>query len=432
VYKTSFNAEWNGLMRKVYSILLYLLIPFILARLLWRSIKAPEYRQRWFERFAFYRNQTIQNVVWFHAVSVGEAEALFPLLQRYQHQYPDRPILVTTMTPTGSARVKTVMKDTVSHVYLPYDLPDAIGRFMKAFTPVMAVIMETEIWPNLFAHCSKQQIPLYIINARLTEKSVQGYKKFPDLIRYSLARVNGIAAQTRDDAKRFIDIGAPTSIVKTYGNLKFDIEISSDIIESGQQIKQELFNSRFVWLVASTHNNEELLFLNLYKKIKQKIPELLMVLVPRHPERFDSVEKLCVEQQLDVIRRTSKQACTANSDIYLGDTMGELKILYAAADVAFVGGSMVPAGGHNVLEPAAIGVPILFGPFMENFNEIAEKITDQESAIQCRNAEEVFETICKLYRDVGYRQALVENSKQFVKNNQGTITKILRLINQEL
>ncbi|MGR8979390.1 MAG: lipid IV(A) 3-deoxy-D-manno-octulosonic acid transferase [Gammaproteobacteria bacterium] len=417
-------------MRTLYSAAFYLLIPLILLRLRWRGIKAPLYRRRWAERFAIYGNLTVPGVIWFHAVSVGEAEALFPLVRQIQKQHPQNPLLITTTTPTGSARIKSVLKDSVIHVYLPYDLPCVVNRFMRCFQPKLAVIMETEIWPNLFAACGKRRIPLFLVNARLTEKSVRGYLKIPALIRPALAQVDFIAAQSTDDVTRFIKVGAPAECVENFGNMKFDVEISQDTVASGLRLKNELFNARFVWLIASTHKDEEIIFINLYKTLKLKIPELLMVLVPRHPERFTEVEKLCVQNRLSLITRTSGSACSVDTDVFLVDTMGELKMFYGAADIAFVGGSMVPRGGHNILEPAAMGVPVMFGPYMVNFQEIAEGLLAQNAALQCRTNDEIYEAVIRLHSDYDFRDALVKKSKAFKQNNEGAIAKIVALINQ--
>ncbi len=419
-------------MRAFYSCLFYLLIPFILVRLIWRSSKAPAYRYRWSERFALYNKKFPQNVIWFHAVSVGEVEALFPLAKKIQRQCPDATLLITTTTPTGSARVKAIMQESVEHVYLPYDIPCAVSRFMQCFKPGIAVIMETEIWPNLFAYCGRNEIPLYIINARLSEKSTSGYQKIPALISQALACVKLIAAQTQDDASRFAAIGAKAETVRTLGNIKFDVEVPSEIIAQGVQLKADLFGGRFVWLIASTHKDEEAIFLEIYKKIKQKIPELLLVIVPRHPERFGEVKKLCEQNQLIVVMRTSCEICHQYADVYLVDTMGELKMLYAASDVAFVGGSMVPVGGHNILEAAAVGTPVLFGPHMANFKEIAEGVLRQDAAIQCQDENEIINAIIALYADSTYRQSLAEKGKAFVRQNQGAITRIFDLLSQDI
>ncbi len=383
-------------MQVLYSCVFYLAVPFILLRLLWRSIKSPGYRYRWHERFGFYRQKYNQNVLWFHAVSVGEAEALFPLVKLILQHYPDAKLLITTTTPTGSARVKAVLQETVEHVYLPYDTPCSINRFMECFKPKLAVIMETEIWPNLFNYCGKNNIPLYIINARLSEKSAKGYRKLPNLVSSTLAHAQLIAAQTQADAQRFKEIGAKPNLIKVMGNIKFDITVPNELIEQGRQLKTEHFTNRYVWLIASTHKDEEIIFLNLYKQLKSDIPELLLVLVPRHPERFNEVKKLTEQQQLTVAQRSIHQDCHQHTDVYLVDTLGELKLFYATSDVAFVGGSMVPVGGHNILEAAAVGTPILFGPYMENFKDIADGILRQNAALQCRNEHEIFDAIQSL------------------------------------
>ena len=415
-------------MRYFYSSLFYLVIPFILLRLLWRSIKAPAYRHRWRERFALYNKSYPQNVIWFHAVSLGEAEAVFPLVRQIQKQHQNVEILITTTTPTGSARVNAVMQETVTHVYLPYDIPDAINRFMRCFKPRLAVIMETEIWPNLFLACGKRRIPLYIINARLSEKSSLGFQKIPSLVRPTLAQVTLVATQTEDDATRFISIGADSSKVKTLGNIKFDIKVPQETIEQGIQLKIDLFGGRFVWLIASTHKDEESIFLDLYQEIKKKIPELLLVIAPRHPERFSEVKKQCEQQQLAVVLRTSKENVRSDTDVYLADTLGELKMLYASADVAFVGGSMVPSGGHNILEAVAVGVPVMFGPYMSNFKEIARKVLVANAAIQCKDEAALILNLLILYEQPSYRATLAENAKAFMIQNQGATDKICKTL----
>jgi 3-deoxy-D-manno-octulosonic-acid transferase len=417
-------------MRLFYTALFYLLIPAILIRLLWRGIKAPDYRHRWRERFAFYTKKFPHDVIWFHAVSVGEAEALFPLIRLLQKQHPNLSLLITTTTPTGSARVKAVMADTVAHVYLPYDTPDAVNRFMHCFKPKLAVIVETEIWPNLFSYCGNNNIPLCLINARLSEKSSRRYQKIPSLLMPVLAHVKLIAAQTQADAERFIAIGASCEKVTLLGNIKFDVEISPDIFAQALQLKADLFKGRFVWLIASTHQDEEAIFLEIYQQIKPRIPALLLVIAPRHPERFSEVKQLAEQQQLRVATRTSGCSCHQDTDVYLVDTMGELKMLYAAADVAFVGGSMVPVGGHNILEASAAGVPVLFGPFMANFKEIAQQALQHEAAIQCQNKAAIVDAICALYAEPSDRAKLAANGTTFILQNQGVTEKTYTLLSQ--
>ncbi|GAB6139940.1 lipid IV(A) 3-deoxy-D-manno-octulosonic acid transferase [Methylosoma difficile] len=419
-------------MRTFYSALLYLLLPVILLRLLWRSLKAPAYRQRWSERLAIFPQTTVKTDIWFHAVSVGEAEALFPLLRQLQQHQPDLRLLVTTTTPTGSARVKAVMGEAVSHVYLPYDLPDGVARFLTHFKPTLAVVVETEIWPNLFAACGRRGIPLFIINARLSEKSARGYQKLPALVMPALAQVQMIAAQTHDDAQRYIRIGARPDKVQSLGNIKFDIDIPPQQIQQGQQLKAQTFAGRFVWLCASTHADEELLLLQVYQRIKAQIPHLLLVLVPRHPERFPDVKKITEQQSLNIVLRTANQACTAATDVYLADTMGELKMLYAACDVALVGGSLVPKGGHNILEALAVGVPVLFGPFMNNFKDIAHGALQAQAALQCQTDTDIAEAVNRLYQQDGLRLQMVDQGKMFLQSNRGALARVCTLLEQAL
>ncbi len=417
-----------NILRTLYSVVFYLLLPLIFGRLLWRSIKAPEYRNRYWERLGLYRQRFEGPFVWFHAVSVGEAEAAFPLIKRLQQDYPAKKFLITTTTPTGSSRVQAVLADSVTHVYLPYDTPDSVARFIAAFRPELGVVMETEIWPNLFATCAARGIPMCIVNARLSDRSTLGYAKIPSLIKPALACVSQIATQTREDAERFMSIGAKRTHVQSVGNLKFDIDIDPHLLDRGRQLKQEYFAERFVWIIASTHKNEEAIFLGLYPKLKASIPELLLLLVPRHPERFSEVECQVVGNDLKLITRSSGLKCADETDVFLLDSMGELKLFYAVADLAFVGGSMVPVGGHNILEPAALGVPVMFGPYMDNFREIQSNVLAAEAAVQCFNEAEILSNVGNIHQNRAARDALVQNGLQFVADNKGALDKIVTLI----
>jgi 3-deoxy-D-manno-octulosonic-acid transferase len=416
------------MMRYLYTGLFYLLLPIIFLRLLWRGFKAPDYWLRWNERLGFYTSTSVPEVIWFHAVSVGEAESVFQLVKMVQQAYPNDRVLITTTTPTGSARVTAVMADKVEHVYLPYDIPGPLIRFMKHFQPKIAVIMETEIWPNLFCQCGKQNIPLLIINARLSEKSERGYGKLPAFISSVLANVKTIATQTKIDQERFVKIGAIGGRVTTVGNMKFDLDIPVAETDQGKQLKAKLFNGRLVWIIASTHMGEEESFLQIYRNIKKQFPSLLLLIVPRHPERFVKVKNLCEKSQLRVARRSLQQSCSSQTDVYLADTMGELKMLYAASDVAFVGGSLVPVGGHNVLEPAVLGVPVMFGPYMSNFKEIEQGLLDSGAAIKCIDVADIEKKISELLVNGQVREKMSKQGKDFVQKNRGAINKIYGVI----
>lgn len=416
------------MLRACYSWLFYLATPILIARLFWRSRKAPAYRQRWQERFGFYPAGLPQQVVWFHAVSVGEAESLFPLLRHLQQHHPEARLLVTTTTPTGADRVQTVLQHSATHVYLPYDQPCAVNRFLRHFKPRLAVIVETEIWPNLYAACAAHKVPLYLVNARLSEKSARGYRKMPALLAPALAAVKRIATQTAEDTQRFLAIGASAGQLLTLGNIKFDMQLSADAMEIGAQLKTRLFGSRLVWLAASTHRGEEKILIDIYRRIKPKLPDLLLLLAPRHPERFPDVKKLCEQQGLSVVTRSSNAPCLPATDIFLLDSIGELKLFYIAADIAFIGGSLVPIGGHNALEAALAGAPIVFGPYMANFNAIAEGLLNAQAAVQCRDRDALAEIVLALSANAGHRKKLVEQARLFVLQHQGAVGKIYALL----
>lgn len=415
-------------MRKLYTLLFYAALPIILLRLYRRGSKAPAYRLRWQERLGRYSHPQVSPVTWLHAVSVGETEAAVPLIRLLQNRHPDRRILVTTTTPTGSARVRQLLGDSVDHVYLPYDLPLVIDRFFRHFRPGIAIFMEKEIWPNLLAACAARQVPALIVNARLSARSARAYLKIPGLVRPALACLSHIAAQTADDRSRFIAIGAAPAQISVQGNTKFDLRIEPETLSAGRAIKAQLFAKRFVWLAGSTHQGEESLLLAQYRRLKPDIPSLLMVLAPRHPERFQDVAELCRAAGLNVVPRSTGNPPGSDCDIYLADSMGELKMLYAAADLAFVGGSLVPVGGHNVLEPAAAGVPVLFGPHMCNFQEIAESMLATAAARQCPDAAQLADTVRQLYDQPACGLEMAANARRFLAGNDGATLRLADLL----
>lgn len=415
-------------MRFAYSLIFSLLAPFLWLRLFWKSLKAPAYRLRWQERFGFYDKEHNRNIVWFHAVSVGEAEALFPLIDYIQNRHPQVKILITTTTPTGSARVKAVLNERVDHVYLPYDIPYCIDRFMRHFKPKLAVVVETEIWPNLFTGCKRRNIPLYLINARLSEKSLRNYQKIRRFIQSVLSQTTLIACQTRDDAERFQALGAFEEHVVSTGNIKFDRTLTQEAYETGQQLKHQQFAEFAVWLAASTHKGEEELLIGVFQNLKPLFPNLLLAIAPRHPERFAEVKNLCEKNNLKVITRSSRQVCGKGSDIFLIDTMGELGLFYLVSDVAFVGGSLVPIGGHNVLEAVTAGTPAVFGPHMANFRLIAQGLLEKNAAIQCHNPEQIQSAVKMLIDNPEEKQRLIGNAKIFMEENRGALERIYHIL----
>ena len=410
--------------RLIYSILFYALTPLILSRMAWRGVREPGYRQRWRERFGYYgKAVTRQDVIWFHAVSVGESEAAFPLIRAMSRRFPEVPILVTTTTPTGSARVKSVLGDQVDHVYLPYDLPDAVSRFLDHFRPRLAVVMETEIWPNLFHACAAHGIPVAIVNARLSQRSAKGYARLGSFTRNTLTSVGLISAQTQADADRFLVVGAKREAVAVTGNIKYDFELPKDYFQQAVALRESLFGKRPVWIAASTHEGEEAMVLRCFAMLRTHYPELLLVLVPRHPPRFDKAAGMCLAEGLTLSRR-SQGVGAKNAEVFLLDTLGELRLFYAASDIAFVGGSLVPVGGHNVLEPALAGVPVVFGPHMFNFEEAARKLIEAGGAIGVQNEKGLTEQVVMLLNDTEMRKQMGAKGKLFVESGRGALAKV--------
>ncbi|WP_353572134.1 lipid IV(A) 3-deoxy-D-manno-octulosonic acid transferase [Candidatus Albibeggiatoa sp. nov. BB20] len=414
-------------MRVVYSLLLYLLTPLILLKLWLRGKRAPAYRQRIAERFGFIPNLA-HGAIWIHAVSVGEVQAAIPLVRRLQQDYPDANFLITTMTPTGSERVTSIFDDAVQHVYLPYDYPDAIQRFLSKTQPKLLILMETELWPNLLAGCQKRAIPIILANARLSEKSTKGYAKIAKFTRQILANLSHIAAQTEQDKQQFIQLGMDHNQITVTGSIKFDLQLADNLTEQAKTLRQQLGLERLIWIAASTHDGEEPMILNVYQTLINKFPHLLLILVPRHPERFELVAQLCLQQNLHLARRSLNQMCDENTDIYLGDTMGELQALFAASDIAFIGGSLMPVGGHNLLEPAAVGLPVIFGQYMFTFTEISQQLLAVEAGKQVQNEQALLQAVELYAANPKLRQQAGQNGLNYLQQNRGALDELLKII----
>lgn len=414
-------------MRYFYSVLFYLALPFLLLRLLWRSRKQPGYRQRISERLGYcpYR---VENSIWVHAVSVGETIAAVPLIKALQLRYPNIPIVVTTMSVTGSARVKALLGTSVFHSYVPYDTPDAVARFLQRIKPRLLIVMETELWPNLFAACQQRHIPIIVTNARLSAKSAAGYQRIPSITQPILQAISKLAAQGKADGERFIELGMKPDHVCITGSLKFDLEMPSDLIPQSQNLRQQLGVNRLIWIAASTHQGEEEIILTAHKKIREQCENALLILVPRHPERFNSIANLIEQQHFSLQRRSQPQDFSSATAVYLADSMGELLLMYAVADVAFVGGSLVQIGGHNMLEPAALSKPILVGPHLFNFAEISEMLLTANAMRKITRADELANEVLHLFEDAQYRKTCGENALRVVENNRGGLHKQTELI----
>ncbi|MGI9199707.1 MAG: lipid IV(A) 3-deoxy-D-manno-octulosonic acid transferase [Woeseiaceae bacterium] len=414
-------------MRILYNLLTYLLQIPVAAYWVVRAIGNRTYRKGFWQRFGF-GYPRFESCIWIHAVSMGEVQAAAPLVRQIAKRFEDRQILITTVTPTGAAQVAKLFGDRVAHAYIPFELPTAVRRFFNDVKPELALIMETEIWPNLYRGCGIRDIPLILVSARISPRSLGGYRRFLPLFKETLSHGIIIAAQTNADAERFRSLGASSVRTWVIGNIKFDIELDENLAENGHTLRAEMFGERPVWIAASTHEAEEEAVLVAHAQLKKKFPELLLVVVPRHPERFAEVGKLIEQHQFAHVSRTQDMSCDAATDVFLLDTMGELPLFYAASDIAFVGGSLVPVGGHNLLEPAALGRPVVSGPNVFNAQEIADMFITKGACEIVYDAQDLANEIEKLVADPAAAKAMGERGRDIVESNRGSLAKLLRLL----
>ncbi|WP_368879692.1 lipid IV(A) 3-deoxy-D-manno-octulosonic acid transferase [Proteus terrae] len=417
---------------RLYQVLLYLIQPLIWLRLLLRSRKAPAYRKRWGERYGFCKGKAVPQGILLHSVSVGETLAAVPLVRALRHHYPDLPITVTTMTPTGSERVRSAFGDDVYHVYLPYDLPGSVNRFLKTVDPKLVIIMETELWPNLISKLHQRKIPLIIANARLSERSAAGYQKLGSFVKTMLQKITLIAAQNQEDGERFIELGLKRSHLHVTGSLKFDISVTPELAARAVALRRQWAAHRPVWIATSTHEGEEAIILETHKKLLTQFPQLLLILVPRHPERFPKAEQLTREAGLKYTLRSTDAVPDAQTQVVIGDTMGELMLLYGIADLAFVGGSLVERGGHNPLEAAAHAIPVIMGPHTFNFKNICAKLDQAEGLITVTDSESMATAIASLLNDEDYRRYYGRHAVEVLHENQGALLRLLTLLSPYL
>lgn len=415
-------------LRRAYVFLTYLAVPFLLFYLLCRGWRVPGYRRRISERFGFGMPRLARPSIWVHAVSVGEVQAAAPLVRTLLKRHPGVPLVLTTMTPTGSERVQALFGDTVIHSYVPYDLAGAVHRFFDWARPSLAIIMETELWPNLYHECGQRQVPLVLASARVSLRSVRYYRLLIPLFRNTLANGIVIAAQTPVDAERFCSLGANPARTHVTGNIKFDFELPAEIAARGRELRDQQAEDRPVWVAASTHDGEEIAVLEAHERILEHHPGALLVLVPRHPERFAPVAALLDSRGISYVTRSSRALAGPATCVLLGDTMGELTTFYAAADVAFVGGSLVPIGGHNLLEPVALGVPVVTGPHNENAADIAELLFDCGAALVVPDWAGLAAEVSWLLGDQPERHKRGLAGSQAIAANRGALARLLALV----
>lgn len=419
-------------MRIVYSLILYLLTPFALLRLVWRGLRARGYWRRWGERFGFVPVNRGTAPIWVHAVSVGEVQAAVPLLRALLKRYPQVPLLVTTTTPTGSEQLRSLFEGSVRHVYMPYDLPDAVARFLSRTRPRLALIMETEIWPNLYRACARRGIPVLLVNARLSARSAAGYGRVRGLTAATLACLHGVAAQSRADAERLIALGASPERVRVTGSIKFDMKIPASLTEQAAVLRRDWGQQRPVWIAASTHEGEDEMVLDAQRGVRERFPNALLVLVPRHPERFARVAALCREQGWQTVLRSSGEPTPADAEVFVGDSMGELLLFFAASDLAFIGGSLIPHGGHNPLEASAQRLPVLFGPHMFNFEQIAELLLEAGAAREVGDSGQLADSVAHWLADPAARGTAGERGAAVVEANKGARDAVLTMVAEVL
>jgi 3-deoxy-D-manno-octulosonic-acid transferase len=416
--------------RLIYLVAVYLAAPAVSAVFLWRGLRDRSYWRHFGERFGLGARVPVPPI-WIHAVSVGEIQAATPLARALRERYPQVPVLISTLTPTGAERARASLAAEVEVRYLPYDLPGAVRRFLDRARPRLAIIVETELWPNLYRACHRRRIPLVIASARLSHRSARHYRRLGALFREALSGATLVAAQAEGDAERFRSLGASQRCTYVTGNLKFDYTPSPAIAARGERLRRHYAANRHVWVAGSTHGgDEESALLEAHRRLRTAVPDTLLILAPRHPNRFAEVAAWLESAGVRFVRHSQSpsSAAAAQAELVLLDTLGELLDFYAAADVAFVGGSLVPVGGHNLLEPAALGLAVLTGPHTFNGEDVARLLIECGAARIVRNAQELTEQLAALLEDSSLRDEIGARARAAVQANRGALAKLLDLI----
>ena len=414
-------------MRLIYNLSIWLLQIPVAGYWLFRGLVNSSYRDRIGQRFGW-GYPKLERCIWIHAVSVGEVQAAIPLIRAIIRRFPGHPMLITTVTPTGAARVRAAFGNTVTHSYIPFEMPLGVDNFFASVNPELALIMETEIWPNLYRGCGIRDIPLVLVSARISPRSVDSYRRLLPLFRDTLSHGIIIAAQSEADAERFRSLGARPDRTWVTGNIKFDIELAPDLVARGDDLRRQVFGNRPVWVAASTHDQEEQQVLHAHRKLLERHPDLLLVLVPRHPDRFAQVRDLIDKEGFPCVQRTERRRCEPGTKVFLGDTMGEVPLFYAASDLAFVGGSLVPVGGHNLLEPAALGLPLVSGPHVYNAQEISDLFIDLGACHIVNDAGQLAVAVTELLEDPAAAAEQGGKGRDIVQQNRGALARLLALL----
>lgn len=415
-------------MRIVYVALVYLLAPWLVAYEAWTGWRRGEPRQRVSQRLGYGVPVVRPGCLWVHAVSVGEVQAAAALVSELQRRHPDCPVVVTTVTATGAARARAVFGDAVQHAFLPYDLPGAVRRFLDAASPRVAVILETELWPTLYRQLARRRVPVVLASARLSERSVRRYRRVPGLVRETLAHDVHVCAQTDQDASRFVAVGAPPGRVRVTGNVKYDLDIPESVAAAGRALRAAWGEARPVWIAGSTHEGEEQAVLEAHERVRARHAGALLVIVPRHPQRFESVAQFLQASGAACARRSTGALPAATDALYLADSVGELQMLYAAADVAYVGGSLVPVGGHSLLEPALLGLPALSGPHVHNAPDVAALLERTGGLRIVRDAAALAGGVITWLDDPASARAAGAAARRAVAASRGAVARVAAVV----
>ncbi|WP_100753523.1 lipid IV(A) 3-deoxy-D-manno-octulosonic acid transferase [Vibrio salilacus] len=415
--------------RWIYSALLALAAPFLLVSLYQKKPGKPSFGQRWREHWGITPKVDATNPLWIHSVSVGESIAVTPIIRELKARHPDLPIVVTTTTSTGAEQIAK-LGDLVTHRYMPLDFTWCVRGFLKTINPSQMLIVETELWPNTLHTVAKAGIPITVINARLSERSCRRYQKFQSVFNLLAQNLTQVLCQYQSDAERFIRLGLNPKKVHVTGSVKFDIQVTEEQVQASKFLRAQLGENRPVWIAASTHQGEDEIVLEAHQSLLKSYPNSLLILVPRHPERFNDVASLCTAKGFMTHRRTSERQEFEHSQVYIGDTMGEMLVMLGAADICFMGGSLVgeKVGGHNLLEPAALAKPLLNGPCYYNFSEITQTLLKNNAVILCDDASEIHQQLVKLFDSPELAQQMGKCAHSVVKDNQGALAKTIELV----
>ncbi|RZU35394.1 3-deoxy-D-manno-octulosonic-acid transferase [Fluviicoccus keumensis] len=425
-------SGFHNMTRWFYNLLLHVLLPFILLRLYWRGRRAPGYRENRLQRFGMAPGLPSGGLV-VHAVSLGETLASQPLVNALLKDYPELPLTVTNTTATGAERTRALWSGKVAQCFLPYDFPWAVRTFLNRARPRLFIVMETELWPNLLHELKQRGIPVLLANARLSERSARGYGRVSGLTRPMLQCLSMLAAQDADTARRFGGLGMPESRTTVTGSLKFDLTLPDNLEERAAALREAWrLTGRPVWVAASTHEGEDAVVLEVFRQVRLRFPELLLILVPRHPERFDRMADLLQKQDWRYVRRSLQQPVAADTQVLLGDSVGELLLWLTLADVAFVGGSLVGVGGHNPLEPAALSVPVLTGPVMFNFQQITDTLIQAGALVQASDALELQARLTEWLSAPEQARAAGAAGARVVADNRGALSRHMALVSRLL